>query len=164
MNKKDIIQIISGVEDQIEKSIFSGDNTNNGIGCNQFRELADICNSAECYEEVELLVRYNEAKDCPPPNSNKFPKSWNHPMRDGRSFADIVIDCMKKIKEQSDENNCLKNLSLFFGYFYWNARIWAAQNSGTNNSRIDTKKSYNNNYNNNKNYNKNNHNNKKRGN
>lgn len=162
MNKKDIIQVISGVEAQIDKSIFKDDD-NKGIGCNQFRELANICNSAECYEEVELLVRYNEAKDCPPPKSDKSPKSWNRLMKDSRTFAGIVIDCMKEIKDQSDENNCLKNLSLFFGYFYWNARIWAAKNNGTNNSstdnsRTDTKKSYN------KNYNKNNHNNKKRGN
>ncbi len=152
MNKKDIIQIISNVEAQIDKSIFKDDD-NKGIGCNQFRELADICNSAECYEEVELLVRYNEAKDCPKPN--KLPKSWNHFMKDGRTtFADIVISCMEKIKAQSDENSCLENLSLFFGYFYWNSRIWATENSMQSNGG-----SY-------KNYNKkndNNYNKKKRG-
>ena len=145
MNKKDIIKIISGVENQINKSIFNDDNTNKGIGCNQFRELANICNSAECYEEVELLVRYNEAKDRPKQNyKDKAPRhgnSWDCLMKDNKTtLAEIVISCMEKIKAQSDENNCLKNLSLFFGYFYWNARIWAAENSMT-----DTKKSYPNN-------------------
>lgn len=145
MNKKDIIKIISSVEAQINKSIFNDDNTNKGIGCNQFRELANICNSAECYEEVELLVKYNEAKDRPKQNyKDKAPRhgsSWDCLMKDNKTtLAEIVISCMEKIKAQSDENNCLKNLSLFFGYFYWNARIWAAENSMT-----DTKKSYPNN-------------------
>ncbi len=145
MNKKDIIQIIKNIEPQIKKGIFNDDNTNKGIGCNQFRELANICNSAECYEEVELLVRYNEAKDCPKQNyKDKAPRhgnSWDCLMKDNKTtLAEIVISCMEKIKAQSDENNCLKNLSLFFGYFYWNARIWAAENSMT-----DTKKSYPNN-------------------
>lgn len=150
MNKKDIIQIIKNVEPQINKDIFNdynnkSANNDNGIGCNQFRELADICNSAECYEEIELLVKYNEAKDRPKPKKKdkifEHGKSWDCLMMDGKTtFAGIVISCMEKIKAQSDENNCLKNLSLFFGYFYWNARIWAAENSMTN-----TKKSYPNN-------------------
>lgn len=143
MNKKDIIQIIKEAEPKIDKIIFnSDDNSKNGIGCNQFRELADICRSAECYEEVELLVRYNEAKDRPKQNfKDKAPRhgsSWDCLMKDGRTtFAGIVISCMEKIKAQSEGNSCLENLSLFFGYFYWNARIWAAENSMTN-----TPKSY----------------------
>lgn len=133
MNKKDIIQIISSVEPQIKKSIFNDDNTTKGMGCNQFRELANICGSAECYEEIELLVKYNEAKDRPKPKKDdKTPqhgKSWDCMMNDGKTtLADIVISCMEKIKSQSGEGECLKNLSLFFGYFYWNARIWAAEN------------------------------------
>lgn len=130
MNKKDIIQIIKDAESKIDKIIFSSDdNSKNGIGCNQFRELANICGSAECYEEIELLVRYNEAKDRPK-QSGRHGSSWDCLMKDGKmTLADIVISCMEKIKAQSEGSSCLENLSLFFGYFYWNARIWAAENS-----------------------------------
>lgn len=151
MNKKDIIKIISDVEAQIKKSIFSSDNTNKGIGCNQFRELADICNSAECYEEVELLVRYNKAKDRPKQDKDKPPKhgsSWDCLMNDNKTtFAGIVISCMEKIKAQSDENSCLKNFSLFFGYFYWNSRIWAAKNKMQFNGKGNKNNSNSNGYN-----------------
>lgn len=146
MNKQEIIMLIKNVESNIDKEVFKDDShskndtSNNKIGCGQFRELAAICRSAECYDEVELLVRYNEAKD-------SDQTSWNCPMKDNKStFADIIISCMKEIQAESGADYCLKDLSLFFGYFYWNSRIWAAEhkkhsNTGRyNNSKNSYKK------------------------
>lgn len=127
MNKRDIIQLIKNVESNINKKIFKDDSrskndtSNNQIGCGQFRELAAICRNAECYDEVELLVRYNEAKV-------SKGTSWNCLMIDNKNtFADIIVSCMKEIKAKSGADSCLKDLSLFFGYFYWHSRIWAAE-------------------------------------
>ena len=133
MTKKEIIGIVDGaIKSQIDTSVFKGDNQNKpGIGSNQFREFANICLRAECYEEVELQVMYNKAKDYP--NDKKNPQkrgnSWDKLMLNKKdTLADIVISCMRKVRENSSEEDCLKNLSLMFGYFYWNARIYAAEN------------------------------------
>lgn len=101
----------------------------NNIGSNQFRELANICRHSDCYEEIEMLIRYNEAKV---KNNNT---SWASPMvNSGTTFADIVVGCMQKVKNASEnEQLCMRDLSLFFGYFYWNTRIWAAQNKAAAN-------------------------------
>ena len=130
MTKQEIIEIISNAVPRIDKSIF-GENGKNMIGSNQFRELAALCRRAECYEEIELLIRYNEAKAIVEKKDDVERNSWAALMKGGKeSFAEIVVECMNSIKKASgnDETQCMQNLSLFFGYFYWNARIWTAQN------------------------------------
>lgn len=137
MTKQEIIEIISNAVPRIDKSIFGETEKNNKIGSNQFRELAALCRHAECYEEIELLIRYNESKaiveewDKETKKNKVVRTSWASKKEGEKSsLADIVVECMKEIKEESgdDETQCLKNLSLFFGYFYWNARIWASEN------------------------------------
>lgn len=147
MNKKEIIGIVNdAVSKEIDKSVFGDDEKGDKIGCNQFRELSALCLKAECYEEIELQIKYNKAKI----NGNK---SWNKKSISGKALADIVIKCMEKIRDKSSDEDCLNNLSLMFGYFYWNARICAAKN---NENRFKNKDNYyhKNNYNsNNKNFN-----------
>ncbi len=141
MTKQEIIKVINNAVPKIDKNIF-GENNKKMIGSNQFRELAALCRHAECYEEIELLIRYNESKAIEEKKDKVELNSWAAPMISKKeSFADIVIDCMKEIKEESgdDETECLKNLSLFFGYFYWNARIWAAENKLKNLQTTDNK-------------------------
>ncbi len=123
MTKKQIIDIINKAIPTIDKDLFDDKNDSKKIGCNQFRELAGICRHAECYEEIEMLIRYNEAK------SKEKNNSWAMNMKDGKTtFAGIVVDCMQKVKNASDgDEDCLNNLSMLFGYFYWNARIWTAE-------------------------------------
>ncbi len=122
MNKKEIIGIVNDViSKEIDKSVFGDDEKDGKIGCNQFRELSALCLKAECYEEIELQIKYNKAKI----SGNK---SWNKKPINGKALADTVIKCMEKIKANSSEKDCLKNLSLMFGYFYWNARICTAEN------------------------------------
>lgn len=131
MDKKEIITIIKNIEPELDKEVFIGEErpgkSSEGIGCNQFRELAGICRRAECYDEVELLVLYNKSKAKPG-------NSWNRVMKGGKkTLADIIVSCMRTIREQSDDDNVLNELSLFFGYLYWNSRIWAAENKAADN-------------------------------
>ena len=63
MTKKEIIEIVDKVIVNLNTEVFAEDENNKSkIGCNQFRELSSLCRNAECYSEIELLVRYNEAK------------------------------------------------------------------------------------------------------
>lgn len=125
MTKGDIITLIEKREGDIDKSIFN--TTDKGLGSNQFRELASICLQTDVYQEVELLIQYNISKD-KSENQNEC-KSWAVAKDGHPSIGEIVIDCMNKIKDKSTEDNLMKNLSLFFGYMYWKARIWSSQNA-----------------------------------
>ena len=136
MTKQEIIKIISNAVPRIDKNIF-GETGKNMIGSNQFRELAALCRHAECFDEIKLLIQYNEAKaivekwDKETKKNKVVRTSWASKKEGEKSsLADIVVECMNSIKEASgdDETQCMQNLSLFFGYFYWNARIWTAQN------------------------------------
>ena len=125
MTKDDIIALIEKREGDIDKSIFN--TTDKGFGSNQFRELAGICLQTDIYQEVELLIQYNISKD-KPDNQNDY-KSWSAAKDGHPSIGEIVIDCMNKIKDKSTEDDLMKNLSLFFGYMYWKARIWSSKNA-----------------------------------
>ena len=125
MTKQDIIEIVSEIEAGISPNdrsrLFTKEtarNDNKSIGSNQFRDIAMLCRSAECYEEMEMLIRYNMAK-CNPGQSWMFNCGK-------KCFGDMVIDGMAKIKA-ADEANVLANLELYFGYLYWKARILAAK-------------------------------------
>lgn len=61
--KEQIIQIVKSMEGKIGKEKLGAlFNKDDGIGCNQFRDLASTCRQADCYEEIELLVQYSTAK------------------------------------------------------------------------------------------------------
>ncbi len=130
MTKKEILNILTSKIEQSKTSFFRINNQDNKktdddkTGNSQFREIASICLKAQCYEEIELLVQYKEAKA----DKNT---SWSKKNKNNISLAKLVIDCMKEIKEKSktDDNDkdCLYNLSLFFGYLYWYARVWTAE-------------------------------------
>ena len=155
MTKQQIIGVINEAIPEIKMSIFKDDDKG-GIGCNQFRELANICRHSDCYDEIEMLIRYNEAKGI---EKNKNRKTWAIFMNDNKTtLAQLVIECMRKIKNSSnDEEMCLHDLSLFYGYFYWNARIWAAKNKTDESNRTESNRNTEtrdnfNNYHNNKEY------------
>ncbi|MGN0594293.1 MAG: hypothetical protein ACI4I6_03990 [Hominimerdicola sp.] len=108
MTKKEIIDI---ADEFVQNSKFNqvvGDRDN--IGTNQFRSIASACKAAECYEEIEILIKYNTAKD-----DNK---SWI-------KIQDDLLNSMDKIKSEDNEN-VLANLNLFFGYLYRYGRINAS--------------------------------------
>lgn len=156
MTKQQIIMIINEAIPKIKMGIFKEDSDKGGIGCNQFRELANICRHSECYDEIEMLIRYNEAKGIEKKKDRTERKTWAILMEDNKTtLAQLVIGCMRQIKDSSDnEVLCLHDLSLFFGYLYWNARIWAVKNKIEESNKSDNNKKvgFNGGYNNNNGY------------
>lgn len=160
MTKQEIIGIINEAVPKIKTDIFKEEGDKKNIGCNQFRELANICRHSDCYEEIEMLIRYSEAKCIETKKGEIVRSSWAAYMKDGKtSLASVIQNSMEKILEKSDsEEGCMKDLSLFFGYFYWNARIWAAQNKAAQKKETDNRggnKGFSSNGNHNNSYNKN---------
>ncbi|MBR3045476.1 MAG: hypothetical protein IKI45_13470 [Oscillospiraceae bacterium] len=99
------------------------------IGHGQFRELASLCSAAECYEEIELLVKYNTAKA-------KSQKSWAKECFacKNKKFGDLIIEYMRRIKEtEPNDTDVLKDLMHFFGYLYWQSRVWSMENPSQSN-------------------------------
>lgn len=130
MTKQEILKLIEcniAPNNDNEKLFFAaGDKkstSDDKTGNNQYRNLANMCLAAQCYEEIRILIQYKEAK------SDKG-ISWSRYYKKS-TFAKVIIDCMDKIKENhgKDDNDraCLNDLSLFFGYMYWNARVWNAE-------------------------------------
>lgn len=127
MIKKEIIKLVASMkseigEDKIGKIL--SDNDAKKIGTSQFRELANLCdnNDIQCYEEIELLIKYNTAKNC----NNKEDQSWAYVCRNNQRFGDIVVAKMNEIRNANNKNDesTLKDLSLFFGYLFWQSKVW----------------------------------------
>ena len=134
MNKKEILNIVTSLEREFDKnamnSLFSG---NGELGCGQFRNIARECAGAECVEEIVLMFDYTVAK--------ADGISWNKFYTKNKTFGKLIKEKMDAIISGSatDEEK-LKNLELFFGYMYWQSRIWASKapksgNSGGKNNR-----------------------------
>lgn len=99
------------------------------IGHGQFRELAALCGAAECYEEIELLVKYNTAKA-------KSKKSWAKECFacNNRKFGDLIVEYMRRIKDtEQDAADVLTDLMHFFGFLYWQSRVWSAEHPAQRN-------------------------------
>ncbi len=95
------------------------------IGSNQFRDIASICRQAESYAELELMIKYNIAKA-------EDKSSWKMKCYNKKTFGENILEAMKKVKA-IDKEHVLENLELFFGYYYWQARIWAKDSDEGNN-------------------------------
>lgn len=134
LEKKQIILMVQELGRRIGNSdlgdLFQDDTKqgDNKIGHGQFRELAALCGAAECYEEIELLVKYNTAKAA---EKVKIGKSWAKRCQrcDNQRFGDLIIDYMKKIKEtEQNAADVLADMMHFFGYLYWQSRVWSMEN------------------------------------
>ncbi len=124
--KEQIILKVKNLEANIGTEVipqlFTGRGTDQKIiGANQFREIASLCCQAQCYAELELMIQYKIAK-------SGDGISWKQTCRAGECFGRYVLAAMQEVKEL-DETNVLKNIELFFGYLYWQARIWCAQSA-----------------------------------
>ena len=136
--KQEIIRIVEQMKDTIGENALrglfdSGDRATGEkrVGCNQFREIASDCRYADCYEEIVLLVRYTQAK-------SKRGESWKKVCANREPFGEVVVDGMNRVKGlcgTEDWEKIREPLQLFFGYLYWQSRIWSdqyAQQNGGN--------------------------------
>lgn len=124
INKKRLIQLVNELGDQIDKreAIKDEDNKdrNNGVGTNQFRELAALSKRSDTFDELYLLVQYKIAKA-------GEDREWNSRSNGGKSIGAIILEQMKKVEAEYGED-VMEALSLFFGYLYQSARVWRAEN------------------------------------
>ena len=136
--KRDILLIIRQMESEIGRnamqSLFDSSVSATGekqVGCNQFRDIANDCRVADCYEEILLLLQYTEAK-------SKNGASWKTKCSDNKTFGEIVITNMNKVRSmastddnKNDWNTERELLQMYFGYLYWQSRVWADKQTGT---------------------------------
>lgn len=124
MTKQDLIKIVIESKVKIGENNISKVFNDRALGTSQFREIATLCNNndVQCYDEIELLIKYNMAKDT-------YSNSWAFKCG-SQKLGDIIVDCMRKIRENNsyDDENTLKDLSLFFGYLFWQTKVWIMEN------------------------------------
>lgn len=125
MEKK---QILQKVED-VKKTNFLN---NSSIGSSNLKSLSAMVLNADCYEEIELFIKYKTGKgygwERTLPNSNK-------------KFGDYIIEKIREIKKESvDDKEAIENISLFFGYLYWLKRSLEDQGNNNNNNKNNSKK------------------------
>lgn len=137
-HKKDILLIIKKMESEIGRnamqSLFDSNGNANGekkVGCNQFREIANDCRIADCYEEILLLLQYTEAK-------SKNGVSWKTKCSNNKTFGEVIVENMSKVRSFANQNDWdteKELLQMYFGYLYWQSRVWADQQTGTQQGR-----------------------------
>lgn len=124
MTKQDLIKIVIESKVKIGENNISKVFNDRALGTSQFREIATLCNNndVQCYDEIELLIKYNMAKDT-------YSNSWAFKCG-SQKLGDIIVDCMRKIRENNsyDDESTLKDLSLFFGYLFWQTKVWIMEN------------------------------------
>lgn len=149
-HKKEILLIIKQMESEIGKSAMqslfdssSGATGEKKVGCNQFREIANDCRIADCYEEILLFLQYTEAK-------SKKDHSWKTKCSNNKTFGEIVVTNMNKVRSLADKDDEKNNwaaekelLQMYFGYLYWQSRVWADQQTGAQLSRNGNKSNFN---------------------
>jgi hypothetical protein len=87
----------------------SNDKDSKKIGNTQYRALANMALASDCFEELELYIKYKQAK------GNGWNESFN-----GKKYGDVIVEYMGKIRQDvKDKEELSKALSLFFGYMYW---------------------------------------------
>lgn len=136
LEKKQIILMVQELGDRIGSTdlgdLFQDDKTQGDkkIGHGQFRELAALCDAADCFDEIELLVKYNTAKSKPHQSWAKECQSCNN-----QKFGELIISYMKTIRDtEQNDSDVLTNLMHFFGYLYWQSKVWSMENPTQNNN------------------------------
>jgi glycine betaine/choline ABC-type transport system substrate-binding protein len=81
------------------------------LGSSNIRSVANICQNADCYEEIKLYIEYKIGKG----------NGWDDTLTNNKKFGQAIIEDMDKIYEMvnKDDKKTLKIVSLYFGYLYW---------------------------------------------
>ena len=81
------------------------------LGSSNIRSVANICQNADCYEEVKLYIEYKIGKG----------NGWDDTLTNKKRFGEAVIEDMEKVYKMVNGNDkeALKIISLYFGYLFW---------------------------------------------
>lgn len=94
-----------------------GRNREGKLGSSNIRSVANICENADCFEELKLYIQYKIAKG----------NGWNEKFDNQMTFGEVVLRDMDKIYEDTQKENgianvdeeAIKRIGLYFGYLYW---------------------------------------------
>ena len=88
-----------------------GRNREGKLGSSNIRSVANICENADCYEELKLYIQYKISKG----------NGWDDKFNENMTFGQVVLNDMDKIYEDSAKNDeeAIKRIGLYFGYLYW---------------------------------------------
>ncbi|WP_054740989.1 hypothetical protein [Cellulosilyticum ruminicola] len=85
------------------------------LGASNIRNMANIAQNSDCYEEFKLFMAYKKVKG--------QGKGWGTPLPNTQgkeTLADKVIEHLDQINERcSNDKETLKWVSQYFGYLYW---------------------------------------------
>lgn len=118
MNKKELIGCVEEIaaNTTLKNILSEREGGRQNLGKSQFRAMAEMCDRADFYEEVKLMLEYKTAKG----------NGWDVIIATGgKKCGDVFIEYIEKIKTGSGDNEqaVLRNLALFFGYMYWKATV-----------------------------------------
>lgn len=104
MEKRKILQKV----EEVKRTNFLN---NSSIGSSNLKSLSAMVLNADCYEEIELFIRYKTGKG----------NGWEKTLpKSNKKFGDFIIEKIREIKNESgDDKKAIENISLFFGYLYW---------------------------------------------
>ena len=97
--------------DALNEGDFLKKLTSDDLGASNIRAMGNVALNCDCYSEFRLFMEYKKAKL----------DGWRTTNKEGKSLADIVIEDLDHIAEKckNDDNETLKWISQYFGYFYW---------------------------------------------
>ncbi|OFI07061.1 hypothetical protein CLOACE_04660 [Clostridium acetireducens DSM 10703] len=86
-----------------------------GVGSTNIRGLANTALNADSYKEFKLYMQYKTAK-C---------NGWEMEFKNNEKLGDVIVFYLEKIYSNAnkDDKIALKNISQFFGYFYWKKKV-----------------------------------------
>lgn len=81
----------------------------NKVGSSNIRGVASAVQNAECFKEIELYIKYKEAKR----------NGWDESLG-SKTFANIILDHLKELTNGVNEDQEKIHIaSKYFGYLYW---------------------------------------------
>ncbi|WP_416175489.1 hypothetical protein [Clostridium sp.] len=107
--------ILIGYVDEIFQNnrFWENKSQRSDLGSTNIRALANTALNAESYKEFKLYIQYKIGK------GNGWDLQFNNNI-----FGEVIISYLDKIYDMcnKDDEQTLKNISKFFGYFYWKKR------------------------------------------
>lgn len=108
--KKTLLLMVNKLADN--KEFWSKKKLKEGkLGSSNIRSVANICERADCYEELKLYIHYKIAKG----------NGWNDEFHKNITFGQVILNDMEAIYNDAncDDEEAIKRIGLYFGYLYW---------------------------------------------
>lgn len=98
-------------------------NKDEKLGASNIRSVANICENADCYQELKLYIQYKIGKG----------NGWDKPLNNSLTFGQAVLNDMDEIYNEAgkDDDEAIRRIALYFGYMYWQKVSIEKSNKGS---------------------------------